>query len=96
MADWITHEYRAGEKITIGEKTLIPFSHFWRIKFLGNQSGSVVWNRPSSVLVRSADGEEQVLPIYDLTRRVMISLFAACLGSLIIFGLISSIGRKSK
>jgi hypothetical protein len=96
MAEWITHEFQAGEEIKVGEKTLIPFSNVWRIKFPGNQGGSIVWNRPSSVLVRSADGEEQILTIYDLTRRIMISLFAACLGSLIIFGLISRIGRKSK
>lgn len=96
MTGWITHEFQAGEEINVGEKTLVPFSNVWRIKFPGDQSGSVVWNRPSAVLVRSADGEEQILPIYDLTRRIILSLLAACLGSILVFGLVSKIGRRSK
>lgn len=70
-------EQKAGDPIQWNGVKLVPFAQslyvqnpFWRMSGL-------IWNRPSSVLVVAADGQEQVLPIRDLTRWVQFSLLGA-------------------
>ncbi len=94
MTGPLTFEYKAGPPIQARDKTLTPFIKTWRLQAPGSPGG-LTWNRPASVLVHSADGQEQVLPIPDLTRRVIWSLLGACLGAAILVGLISIINRKS-
>jgi hypothetical protein len=37
--------------------------------------GGLIWNRPVAVLVRTADGQDQVLPVPDVTRNAVLMLF---------------------
>ena len=37
-------------------------------------SGGLIWNRPVAVLVQSADGQDRLLPIPDLTRTAVLAL----------------------
>ena len=63
----IALETYAGEPIKSGNRKIIPFSQALTIRFPFFNSG-LVWNRSVSVLEVSPDGEEQVLPIQDVTR----------------------------
>ena len=36
--------------------------------------GGLIWNRPVAVLVRTADGQDQILPVSDVTRTVVLML----------------------
>ena len=55
----------------------------------------LVWNRPNAIAVTGADGQEQILPIYNETRRrQMMWLGAGLFGSLLI-GLVLSLLRKN-
>jgi hypothetical protein len=44
-------------------------------------SGGLIWNRPVAVLVSTPDGRDQILPIQDVTRTVML-LIALCFVSM--------------
>ena len=61
-------EYNMGEPLEVHGETLYPFTRTFRLQFPG-KNGGVVWNRPSSILLRSPNGEERVLPIRDVTRQ---------------------------
>ena len=37
--------------------------------------GGLIWNRPVAVLVRTANGQDQVLPVPDVTRNAVLMLF---------------------
>ena len=43
-------------------------------------NGGMIWNRPVAVLVRTSDGQEQILPIPDLTRIAVLTLVGLCFG----------------
>jgi hypothetical protein len=36
--------------------------------------GGLIWNRPVAVLVRTADGQDQILSVPDVTRTVVLTL----------------------
>jgi hypothetical protein len=84
MSRWMRIETRSGEPISSGNLTLVPFSQSIRFKF-PFWIGGVIWNRPVSVLVQGADGQETVLPVPDVTRQVQISLLTASLFSVLFF-----------
>lgn len=42
-------------------------------------SGGLIWNRPIAVLVHTADGQDQILPIPDLTRTAILTLLVLSL-----------------
>jgi hypothetical protein len=42
-------------------------------------SGGLIWNRPIAVLVHTADGQDQILPIPDLTRTALLTLLVLSL-----------------
>jgi len=44
-------------------------------------SGGLIWNRPVAVLVRTADGQDRILPIRDVTRTAMLVLAGLCFAS---------------
>ena len=48
-------------------------------------SGGLIWNRPVAVLVRTADGQDQILPIRDMTRTAMLVLAGLCFASTFLF-----------
>jgi len=43
--------------------------------------GGLIWNRPVAVLVRMPDGQEQTLPVRDVTRGVVLALVMICFAS---------------
>ena len=43
--------------------------------------GGLIWNRPVSVVVRTPDGQEQILPIPDVTRSAVLALLVLSLVS---------------
>jgi hypothetical protein len=87
----LTIENRPGKTIRAGALSLTPFVQAVQFRPPG-LAGGVSWTRPTSVLVRQADGSETVLPIDDITRRLQIGLLTmGLLGGLFIWLL----GRRS-
>jgi hypothetical protein len=93
MPGRLTCEYQAGEEIQAGEQTLMPFSKVWRFQAPGGRF-SMTWNRPAAVLARAASGEEQILPIPDLTRRIIFSLLGVCVGAALLAGILSKLKKE--
>ena len=54
----------------------------------------LIWNRPVAVLIRKGDGQEQMLPIPDLTRIAVLTLVGLCFGYM--FLLISFRHKKNE
>jgi len=48
-------------------------------------SGGLIWNRPVAVSVRTADGQDRILPIRDVTRTAMLVLAELCFASTLLF-----------
>ncbi len=95
MSRLITIETRSGQPIRAGHNTIIPFS--WALQLhIPGLKGGLIWNRPTSVLIQSADGREQVLPITDVTRLVEWSLFFSSLASILLLGFIFHILQYKK
>ena len=46
--------------------------------------GGLIWNRPVASVVRTADGQEKVIPILDITRLVLFVLAGFCFTSLFV------------
>ena len=46
---------------------------------LPDAHGGLIWNRPVSVVVRRPDGQEQILPILDVTRSAVLALLVLSL-----------------
>ena len=44
-------------------------------------NGGLIWNRPVAVLVRTPDGQDQTLPVRDVTRSVVLALVMLCCAS---------------
>ena len=90
---FIRWEIRTGEPLQAAGWQILPVSRALVIQSQRFPAG-LVWNRPNAVSVRTADGQEQMLPIYNETRRQqLILLGVGLLGSLLI-GIIFSLLRK--
>ena len=50
-------------------------------------NGGLIWNRPVAVLVRTPDGQEQTLPVRDVTRSVVLALVLLCFASTLLLRL---------
>ena len=37
-------------------------------------NGGLIWNRPVAIVVRTFNGQETIVPIFDVTRTVMLTL----------------------
>lgn len=53
-------------------------------------TGGLVWNRPISVSVRTADGREETLPVHDTTRLAELAIF----GSILLFSLLVGLALR--
>ncbi len=73
MGKIFIREFHHGAPIQAGGFTLVPFSHVVRFQIPGFSRG-LIWNRPSSILVKATDGQEFPIPIKDVTRQVQIAL----------------------
>ena len=63
-----------GNPIEVGGYNLIPISKSLQIRPRGFPAG-LRWERPVGVLVRNIEGQEHVLPIQDVTRKVQVAVF---------------------
>jgi len=86
----IQYEIQRGQTLTVGETQVTPLAKTFHIAipspvFLG----SLVWNRPYAVEVRTAGGEVWSLPVPDITRRAQIALLAMGLIGALLIGLVS-------
>ena len=61
-------ETHSGQPIQAGLLKITPFSKALILRLPG-ANGGLIWNRPTSLLVQTADGREQVVPVADVTRR---------------------------
>lgn len=86
-------ENQTGEEIQAGNYTLVPFAKTWQVQSENGRAG-FVWTRPTAILVRSADGQEKVLQIPDLTLRIIFSLVGVCLGATLVMTVIALIRRR--
>ena len=93
MPGLISEEYQAGAEIKAGDWTLVPFVRTWRLRAPGNKFG-ITWSRPSAVLARHPDGQEQIVPVRDYTRRVICSLVGVSLGVAILFWVLARVRRR--
>jgi hypothetical protein len=76
MGKLVRLETRAGEPIQLSTGKIIPFSKVLYIQIPGLWGG-VLWERPASVLVIQDDGEEEIIPIQDVSRYVVLGLIGA-------------------
>ena len=76
MQKLVRLETRAGEPIQLKNGKLIPFSQALHIQipFLW---GGVLWECPISVLVIQEDGNEEIIPVRDISRYMVWGLFGA-------------------
>lgn len=85
MAKILTREFHSGTPIQAGTFTLVPFNRVVKVRIPGLMGG-LVWNRPSTILARTTNGQEFVIPVKDVTRQVQIALIGgAFLASLFYF-----------
>jgi hypothetical protein len=68
-------EIRLGEKVTHGERVLIPLSRSLRLRMPGH-AGGLVWNRPFGIVVREG-ASSRLVRVVDATRWIQMSLLAA-------------------
>lgn len=84
----IENELISGNTRRIGNFDLTPVSQVWRVRIPGYHAG-LVWNRPRAVVVRDVDGNEQTLPVPDVTRVTIWAMLAGGLFGAIVMGLLS-------
>jgi hypothetical protein len=84
-APFFNVETRAAPPVIVGETRIVPMARSLRIQIPG-LPGGLVWNRPVAVVAQTAGGQEQVLPVRDITRQVQLALFSgALLGTLLVW-----------
>ncbi len=84
-------ETNIGEPIFYEGGRLIPFSR--SLVFRSPWWPAIlIWNRPAAVLVKKNDGQEQVIPIIDVTRRWQVAI----LGGALLGGLLISLGMRNR
>jgi hypothetical protein len=92
MTDFIQVETLPGQLIITREVRLLPFAQnlTLHLPFLNI---ALVWNRPVSVLVTSANGLEQVLPVRDPTRQIVWTLYGITVALIAVTGLYNFVKR---
>ena len=78
---------RKGEPRWVGELELTPMTNVLKVQLPGRPIG-IIWNRPRSVVVRTVDGEERVLPVSDVTRIAIWAMLAGGIAGAIAMGLL--------
>lgn len=93
LGKFLQVETRAGDPIQAGDTTIVPLAKSYQFRLPG-KAGGVIWNRPASVVVQTALGQEYILPVRDVTRQAQFAL----LGGSLLVGLLTWLvvrGRKS-
>jgi hypothetical protein len=75
MGRLIHRETQAGMPITHRGLIITPFVETIRVQ-PPRYRGVVLWQRPTSIVVREPNGETSVLQVEDVTRNTLIRLFA--------------------
>lgn len=86
-------ENKAGTPIKAASTRIIPFSQSVRVDFPGFPGG-IVWNRPLSILAVSATGDEHVIRVVDVTRRIQIAILAGGLLGGLALWILAHVSRK--
>lgn len=86
MPEWLQIETRAGRTLENHGWRFTPFAQSLRIRwpFLG---GGLIWNRPVSVLAVAPDGQESILPVTDITRQIIWTIYGLALLVALVAGL---------
>ena len=84
MQKRLKRETMSGESVTVGDVTVTPQSQAFTVR---GSHGGWVWNRPVGVLVQRSEGEEERIPIVDVTRMAQLGLF----GLSLVFALLGSV-----
>ena len=66
-------ETLTGEPVKIRDRQVRVRSQVVQIRFPFIHGG-LIWNRPVAVLTRTADGQDQILPVRDVTRIAVLTL----------------------
>jgi hypothetical protein len=66
-------ETLTGQPVRVKDAELRVRSQVLQLRLPGI-SGGLIWNRPVAVLVRTADGQDQILPVQDVTRTAVLAL----------------------
>jgi hypothetical protein len=88
-------ETKPGRPIKIGKNRIVPYSQSVRYN-LPQINGGVIWNHPTSILAIDADGEEKVIPVPDITRRIEIAIYGGGLVVILLVWLISQIQNRTR
>lgn len=93
MTEILDVKINAGEPVYAKDYKIIPFAQSIKITAPGI-TGGFIWNRPVSILVQKADGEETVIPITDVTRLAIFGLIGAALGVILSGWLVSLFTKR--
>jgi hypothetical protein len=64
-----------GQPVKVGDVQVYVRSQVLQMRLpFGN--GGLIWNRPLSVLIRTPNGQEQILSVPDVTRTAVLTLLA--------------------
>lgn len=91
----INFETKPGKAIQVEDTTIIPFANSMQVRIPFMQGG-LVWNRPVAVAVQTAQGQEYILPVQDVTRQILFAILGASLISGILLQLFSRKYRAGK
>lgn len=78
---------KKGDTVQAGDFEVTPLTQVLKVQIPGYHVGWI-WNRPKAVLVRTPDGQEQVLPVTDVTRITIWAILAGGLLGAIVMGLL--------
>lgn len=73
-------ETLTGQPVSVKDTRLRLRSQVIQFRLPGARGG-LIWNRPVAVVLSTPDGQEQILPIRDVTRTAVLALLALSLGS---------------
>lgn len=91
----IEREVRTGETRRLGDLEITPQSNVFSVRGRAGHFG-LIWNRPRSVIVRTGDGQETIMPVRDITRYIIWGMLAGGLVGTILIGMVYSINSMGK
>jgi hypothetical protein len=80
----LEQEILSGETSQVGDYEITPMTSVLKLQLPWRNAG-VIWNRPKAVRVKKPNGDEELLPVRDVTRITIWSMIlGGLLGALII------------
>ncbi len=87
-----------GEAYKLDDLEIIPQTQYIKVQTPGHHFG-FLWNRPRSVIVRTADGQETTMPVTDVTRNIIWGMLAGGIIGAMLIGImyrINEMGNQTK